>query len=186
MIWQPVKKYGKQKFFRLSTCLSATCHFPMLLRVPDCFSLCFQILQLELHISRHIQRLCIFWKMTLLITLRKVLINVKDAPYTFKFDEMITARTKKQYYVYSQYWSPAKNKITNVDCGSVFIGHCTSKDLVHHYHEFEVCLFHLHMDEPNKNKKFLDFLAVELEEKHNTQFLDLGTFFSSSCPHWCL
>ena len=33
--------------------------------------------------------------MTLLITLRKVLINVKDAPYTFKFDEMITARTKK-------------------------------------------------------------------------------------------
>lgn len=33
------------------------------------------------------------------------------------------------------------------------------------------------MDGPNINKKFSSILAVELEEKHNIQFLDLGTCF---------
>ena len=92
---------------------------------------------------------------------KELLFYVKGAPYTFKFDEATIAQTKIQYDAYLQYWSPVKNEITNAYCGSVFIGHCTSKDSEHHYHVFEeslgldsACLLHLGVVGPNMNKKF--------------------------------
>ena len=102
--------------------------------------------------------------------------------HTFKFDETTTSQTKKRYYVYFQCWSAAKNEITNAICRSVFIRHCIFKDLRHHYHEFEkllglnsTYLLHLGMNGPNVNKKFSNIVTEEIEEKHNIQFLDLGT-----------
>lgn len=92
---------------------------------------------------------------------KELLFYVKGVPYTFKFDEATIAQTKIQYDAYLQYWSPVKNEITNAYCGSVFIGHCTSKDSEHHYHVFEeslgldsACLLHLGVVGPNMNKKF--------------------------------
>ena len=115
---------------------------------------------------------------------KEVLLDVKGIPYTFKFDEKTTAQTKKQYDACLQCWSPAKNEITNAYCGSVSIGHCTSKNLVHHCHEFEeslgldsAYLLDPGMDGLNLNETFSNVLAVELEEKQNIQFLKFGTCF---------
>ena len=112
----------------------------------------------------------------------ELLFDVKNVPYTFKFDETTTVQTKKQYDGYLQYWSPSVGEIVNAYCGSVFIGHCTHADLVKHYREFEMSLglnsahlLHVGMDGPNVNKKFSSVLATQIEEETGSKFLDLGT-----------
>ena len=64
----------------------------------------------------------------------------------------------------------------NSCCGSIFISHCSHKDLIQHYHEIEnameldsTLLLHLGMDGPNVNKKFANVLISETEEEINLQ-----------------
>ena len=65
--------------------------------------------------------------------------DFKSTPFVFKFDETTTLQTKKkkkQYDGYVQYWSAEKNVVIFVYCGSVFVGHCLAKDLLHHFNTF--------------------------------------------------
>ena len=68
---------------------------------------------------------------------KQLIYDVKSVPYTFKFDKTTTIQTKKQYDGYLQYWSSFREEIVNSYCGSIFIGHCSHKDLIHRYHKFE-------------------------------------------------
>ena len=62
--------------------------------------------------------------------------DFKSTPFVLKFDETTTLQTKKQYDGYVQYWSAERNLVTSVYCGSVFVGHCRAKDLLHHFNTF--------------------------------------------------
>lgn len=108
--------------------------------------------------------------------------EVSDSPFTFKFDETTTSQVKKQYDGHIQFWSEKENRIVNNYCGSLFVGHCTSEDLLLHFNEFGQkmkwnvgYLLHIGMDGPNVNKAFENKLSTELVQKHNTKFLKLGT-----------
>ena len=108
--------------------------------------------------------------------------DVNGVPYTLKFDETTTIQTKKQYDGYLQYWSSSREEIVNSYCGSIFIGHCSHKDLIQHYHEFEnaieldsTVLLHLGMGGSNVNKKFASVLISEVEQETNSKVLNIGT-----------
>ena len=87
--------------------------------------------------------------------------DIKDVPYTFKFDETTTSQVLKQYDGYLCYWSPMYEEIVNTYVGSLFMGLCSAANLVHHFYEIVqplgakgVHLLHLGMDGPRVNTKF--------------------------------
>ena len=101
---------------------------------------------------------------------KQVPYDMKCVPYTFSFDETTIIQTKKQYDGYLQYPSSSLEEIVNSYHESIFIGHCSHKDLIQHYHEFENAmeldltgLLHLGMDGPNLNKRFANVLISEIE-----------------------
>ena len=107
--------------------------------------------------------------------------DIKECPFTFKFDETTNRMVKKQYDGYFQYWSPKEDKVVNVYAGSVFIGHCDSDDLVTHCNELlnnlnvdSQYLLHLGMDGPNVNLAFQKKLLTELGQLNGKTFLNLG------------
>ena len=113
----------------------------------------------------------------------QLIYDMKGVPYTFKFDETTPTQTKKQYDGYLQYWFSSREGILNSYCGSIFIGHCSHKDPVQHYHEFEnameldsTLLLHLGTDGPNLSKKFASVLISQIEEEANSKILNIGTF----------
>ena len=68
---------------------------------------------------------------------------------------------KKQYDGYVQYWSKEQNLVVSVYCGSIFVGHCFSKDMLDHFSKFGKemmwepdLLLQLGLDGPNVNLKF--------------------------------
>ena len=88
----------------------------------------------------------------------------------------------KQYDGYVQYWSYSEHKIVNRYCGSPFLGHCTSDDLVDHFKQFMLdnelvpnYLLHLGMDGPNVNLAFQEKLSKYLRDNLDKSFLNLGT-----------
>ena len=107
----------------------------------------------------------------------KLICNVKNSPCTFKFDERTNRQAHKQYDGHLQYWSNESNEIFNLYCGSLFIGHCTSENLLEHYKTFtekmnldSSFLLHLGMDGPNVNLSFEEKLIDNLRGetgKHN-------------------
>ena len=112
----------------------------------------------------------------------KLIYDVRNKPFTFKFDETTNREVKKQYDGYLQYWSGTHNEIINAYCGSLFVGHCNSDQLVEHFNEFVEnlsldCKFLLHigMDGPNVNLSFEQKLMLQLEELYGTSMLKLGS-----------
>ena len=71
--------------------------------------------------------------------------DLHHVPFTVKFDESATTQVKKQYNVFTFYWSKIPNCIVNNYVGSLFVGHCTSSDLLDLYFEFERLNFSDHM-----------------------------------------
>ena len=109
--------------------------------------------------------------------------DAKDTFFTYKFDETMTFHAKKQYYGYITYFSKQFEQIVTVYCGSLFVGHCSHKDLVQHFYVFleslqlsTVWLFNIGMDGPSVNQSFLRLLQLELAEKAHS-FFNIG-----SCP----
>ena len=91
-------------------------------------------------------------------------------------------RSKKQYDGYVQYWSKEQDLITSVYCGSLFVGHCTSKDLLSHFCKFgedmsweSDLLLQVGMDGPNVNLKFEQDLAAKIMEECGASFLNIGS-----------
>ena len=112
----------------------------------------------------------------------KLIYDVKKRPYTFKFDETTNKLVDKQYDGYIQYWSDSEHRVVNRYCGSLFIGHCNSSDLVDHFNHFMMemeldtkYLLHLGMDGPNVNLCFQEKLMKALKESLDKTFLNLGT-----------
>ena len=102
-------------------------------------------------------------------------------PFVFLFDETTTTQVKKQYDGYVRYESSETNQIETHYCGSLFVGHCTAKDLLDHFFHFMEdlgldmeYLLNLGMDGPNVNKKFNKDLKKELDAKE-TSFIDIGS-----------
>ena len=117
--------------------------------------------------------------------IEKLIYDVKNTPYTFKFDETTNRQVHKQYDGYLQYWSNESNEIFNSYCGSLFIGYCTSENLLDHYKTFtgkvnleSSFLLHLGMDGPNVNLSFEEKLIDNLNGEIGKNILNLG-----SCSH---
>ena len=84
------------------------------------------------------------------------------------------------------FYSSSHKKIVTEYCGSLFVGHCTSDDLVNQFFhavtEFMQklklnlsLLLALGMDGPSVNRSFEKRLKACLEENCATQILDIGT-----------
>ena len=108
--------------------------------------------------------------------------DFKGSPFVFKFDETTTVQVKKQYDGYVQYWSKEQNLVVSVYCGSLFVGHCFSKDLLSHFFKFGEemqwepdLLLQLGMDGPNVNLKFEKDLYSKVSDEYGVSFLDTGT-----------
>lgn len=108
--------------------------------------------------------------------------EVRNSPYSFKFDETTNACVKRQYDAHIQYWSRKRNGVTTMYVGSLFIGHCKSKDIIIHLFEMlknldlkPTLLLHLGMDGPNVNLKFEQELAKLFTEQYGSNFLTVGT-----------
>ena len=106
----------------------------------------------------------------------ELIYDVKCVPCTFMFDETTTQKIDKQYVGYLRYWSPRDGQITNIYCGSLFVGHCT------HFCEFQTnlglnveYLLHFGMDGPHVNKTFTTTLVTELADE-GKMFLGTGTY----------
>lgn len=56
--------------------------------------------------------------------------DLKQQPFTFKFDETTTNQVKKQYDGYVQYYSPKFDDIINHYCGSLFLGKYNKKQTI--------------------------------------------------------
>ena len=113
---------------------------------------------------------------------QQLLSDMKDCPFSFRFDETTTAQKKKQYDGYVTYFSARENITVTSYCGSLFMGHCLADDLVEHFFEFMrnldldvKLLLALGMDGPSVNKSFEKKLKKELDNKHFTTVLDVGT-----------
>ena len=112
----------------------------------------------------------------------QLIYDIKRRPFSFKFDETINRLVDKQYDGYVQYWSDSEHKIVNRYCGSLFLGHCTSDDVVDHFKQFMLdneidpnYLLHLGMDGPNVNLAFQEKLSKYLRDNLDKSFLNLGT-----------
>ena len=109
--------------------------------------------------------------------------DARDTFFTYKFDETTTSQVKKQYDGYITYFSKQFEQIVTVYCDSLFVGHCSYKDLVQHFYVFleslqfsTVWLVNIGMDGPSVNQSFLRLLQLELVEKAHS-FFNIG-----SCP----
>ena len=108
--------------------------------------------------------------------------DFKGTPFVFKFDETTTLQVKKQYDGYVQYWSDEQNLVSTVYCGSLFVGHCFSKDLLDHFSKFGEdmhwepdLLLQVGMDGPNVNLKFKKDLSSKITDEYGVSFLNIGT-----------
>ena len=114
---------------------------------------------------------------------KELLLNdFKGTPFVFKFDETTTLQQKKQYDGYVQYWSPEHNLVTSAYCGSLFVGHCFSKDLLSHFASFgedmqweSDLLLQIGMDGPNVNLKFEKDLFSQIMDEYGVPFLNIGS-----------
>ena len=67
---------------------------------------------------------------------KRMLHDIMNQSFTFTFDENTKRQIKKQYDGYVQFWSANIREIVIKYCGSVFVGHCTSKQLFDHFLDF--------------------------------------------------
>ena len=109
--------------------------------------------------------------------------DAKGKCFTYKFDETTTSKAEKQYDGYITHLSDFFKQVITAYSGSLSVGHCTSKDLLHHFHSFmdsldlsTSWLLNIGMDGPTVNMSFLNQLKSEIEESHQG-FIDIET-----CP----
>ena len=109
----------------------------------------------------------------------KLLEDLSDTPFVFKFDETTNSQVKKQYDGYIM--SSVTNKMTTAYVGSLFLGHCNPEDL-DHFFEFikdlnlnTDLLISIGMDGPNVNKSFETSLIAKLEEEKGNSLIPIGS-----------
>ena len=92
------------------------------------------------------------------------------------------SKWKKQYDGYVQYSSKHHGQIITAYCGSLFIDHYDSSDLVQHFIDFfkemkldNSYLLRLVMDGPSVNKAFEKKLSEKLHNEIDKSFINVGT-----------
>ena len=97
--------------------------------------------------------------------------------------DFIINKVEKQYDGYITNFSNFFKQVITAYNGSMFVGHCTSKGLLHHFHSFmdsldlsTSWLLNIGMDGPIVNTSFLNQLKSEMGEFHQS-FIDIRT-----CP----
>ena len=64
-----------------------------------------------------------------------ILAELRDLPFTFRFDETTTSQIEKQYDGYATYDSPFFGRIITTYIGTLFVGKCTADDLLKYTNE---------------------------------------------------
>ena len=59
--------------------------------------------------------------------------DLKNAVFTFKFDESTTQQVNKQYDGFIQYWSKKHKCIKISYCGTIMVDHCPAEKLMEHF-----------------------------------------------------
>ena len=84
--------------------------------------------------------------------------EIDDRPFTFRFDESTTEQVKKQYDGYATFFSTSQQQVKTAYFGTLFVGQCSSEDMITHFHDFVKgksltvkYLLNLGMDGPNIN-----------------------------------
>ena len=106
--------------------------------------------------------------------------DAKGKCFTDKFDETTTSKVEKQYDGYITHFSDVFKQVITAYSESLFVGHCTSKDLPHLFHSFmdsldlsTSWLLNIGMDGPTVNTSFPNQLKSEMEESHQS-FIGIG------------
>ena len=106
--------------------------------------------------------------------------DAKGKCFMYNFDETTTSKVEKQYNRYITHFSDFVKQVITAYSGSLFVRHCPSKDLLHHFHTFmdflnlsTSQLLNIGMDGPTVNMSFLNQLKSEMEESHQS-FIDIG------------
>ena len=114
---------------------------------------------------------------------KKLLVEVKDQAFCFKFDESTTEQEEKKYNAYSTYYSLCQKERLTFYYGSLFIDHCAAEDLIKHFYEFMGryvsnvrILLNIGMDGPSVNKKFKRKLLESLAKNESENFIFIGTY----------
>ena len=95
--------------------------------------------------------------------------EIDDCPFTIHFDESTTEQVKKQYDGYAIFFSTSQQLVTTAYFGTLFVGRCSSEDMITHFHDFfkekslnVKYLLNLGMDGPNVNIAFKYLLIDDL------------------------
>ena len=101
--------------------------------------------------------------------------DAKGKGFTYRFDETTSSKVEKQYDRYITNFSDTFKQLIRAYSGSLFVGHCTSKDLLQHFHSFMDSLdlstnwlLNIDMGGPTVNTSFLNQLKSEVEESHQS------------------
>ena len=101
--------------------------------------------------------------------------------FTFHFDESTNQQVKKQYDGYVTFYSTINKSLATAYCGTLFIEHCSSPDLLNHFYKYfeehhltVKLLLNLGMDGPNVNVASKNLLIDYLKENHKITFICLG------------
>ena len=62
--------------------------------------------------------------------------DLKNIPYSFKFDETTTQEAERQEDGYTQYWSEKHQCIKISYHGTLMVDHCPAEKLLEHFFEF--------------------------------------------------
>ena len=107
--------------------------------------------------------------------------DMKNMPFTFRFNETTTSQIKKQYDGYINFYSKQERKVVTWYTGSLFVGHCKDVDLLDHFFKFmdnfkvnTDYLVIIGMDGPNVNKSFEQKLVEKLEKDKGNSFVSLA------------
>ena len=113
---------------------------------------------------------------------RKVEQEISGKPFSFKFDETTTAQVKKQYDGYVTYYCEKKGIVVTSYCGSLFVGHCSAKELladINHFFDsmkLDRDLFlAVGRDGPKVNDLLENYLLTDLESRGHSRFLSLDS-----------
>ena len=108
--------------------------------------------------------------------------DIDGRPFSFHLDESTNQQVKKQYDGYVTFYSTIEKSIVMAYCGTLFVGLCSSADLLNHFYKFfeenhlsVKLLLNLRMDGPNVNLAFKNLLVDDLKKNHKTTFIYLGT-----------
>jgi len=116
--------------------------------------------------------------------LQKIILNeLKELPFSFRFDETTTSQVKKQYDAYATYHSVHFKQIITSYLGTLFVGRCTANDLLQYTTDLLTKvklvpenIISLGMDGPSVNKLFKEKFESDLQKRGHS-IIDVG-----SCP----